>query len=415
MAGVLLLSACKKEGLISYPVEKSFPDPTVKLDDLKKVITAGTEGFKMIIRSAAGISTGGYVKFEAGTNAKFLVDNNAQNATTLQESQYNLKISQTNSVVSFAKNGKFGLFAQSAGVDTTYTYKFTVGDTLKFVGDLTGAKMSLIKLAKKDGDEYVAGKMGQLINNVANMRSFKKYFKRLNVGGKSYDFLVNEQTKVITLNYAVGGVFTSFSTRFFYSNSGIQFDDILTDGTVKIGSLNDVQIDVATSTVTLNIGGSPATLTNEIAPVILDKRVATTFASTASKQWSSINGFTKDGVVDYLGFKTIPGFVNVIYWNNTNALGAPNKDLIGIVRANIDYYAGFTRTLPDANGIVKYVQATTIAGGAAAPYNVDPVKTNVTTFINNFRLPAGFYVIQAAPGVYDLVSVADASLWIQFQ
>lgn len=406
MVGVFMLSACKKEGLSKYDVVKSFPDSEVKLEDLKKAIATGTDGFKMIIRSSGGALAGGYLKFETGTNAKFVVDNNEVNAATPQESAYSLKVSQTNSVISFSKTGKFALFAQGMGIDTTYTYKSSVGDTLKFLGDITGAKLSLVKTSKKDGDEFLAGKMSELIKSVASIKNLKKYFKRLSVGGQSYDLMIDEVTKILTINYNKGNAFTSFSTRFVYSNNGIEFEDALIDGTVKIGSLNDLQINLTDGTLKVSVAGTAATFTNELTPVTIDKTAAIRFVGV-DQQWASLKGFTKDGVADYLNISGIPGLSRLTYWAKYDDA----YDVLGFTFGTSIRYgpALIPRIAP--TGIVVFE----LDGVLGTLPTIADQRSKVIATINHHINASGFYVVQTGPGTYDFVSVKDGNIWISYQ
>ena len=412
---VIALSGCKKDSLAKYDIEKSFADPSIKLEDFKKAIASGTDGFRLIITPSVGALVGGYIKFDATASAKILLDNSVVNATTPVDNVYSIKIIKTNSVLALGETSPFAVVARGiGGIDTTYSYKNTIGDTLKLVGDLLGTKLSLIKLAKKDGDEYLAGKMGQTIGAVNSLKSFAKYFKRLTTGGKSYDITFNTTAKTATFNYAKGTTFTSFSTPMIFINNGIEFTYPLVDGTNAIKSLNDLAVNLSNSSASLSVGASAAVLSNEAAPVAYDKTAAARFISspTQGTYSESVSAFTISGVPDGLGAKTIPNFATIDFYPKvgTNAYGGFR---FWLTSAYFGFYPAFTSVVtPDGKIIFTLL-------GYAGTATGNATRQVIINTANIIAQPEGFYIIPTAnsTGVnsYDMVNVKDGSAWISFQ
>lgn len=409
------LSACKKESLSKYAIEKSFDDPAIKVEDFKKALAAGTDGFKMIVIPTTSGIIGGYIKFDGTAKAKMLLDNNTANATTPFDHEYTVKVSQLNTVFGLGSTSKFAAFARAkGGIDTTYTYKYTIGDTLKLVGDVLGTKMNLVKTTKADGDEYLAGKMAKVIAEGNKLSSFEKYFKRLTIGSKSYDMSLNTANKIATFTYANGTTFTSVSTAYFYTNNSIEFKSPFIDGSTIIPSINNLVVNVAGNTATFSAGTTSATITNVSAPLIVDLTVARRFKATPPKgTWGeSYDGFTISGVTDALGVKTIPDFVSIDFY----------PVLSGATYGGFRFYTetGYYSLFPAFTSVAttdgRLVFTLLGYAGTSTVTATSNIIARTTTIIAQTQ---GFYVIptlsESGGVAYDMVNVKDATSWITFE
>ena len=408
-------SACKKDRVVSYEIEKSFPDPAVRFEDFKKAMATGTDGFQMIIETTAGPIYAGYIKLDGSNNAKFVSDNNVTNATTPKDTKYTLAISQTNSVLSFSKTGNFSLFAAGIAADTSYTYKMSVGDTLKLSGNATGTKLKLVKVTKAVGDDYLAGKMGTVFTSIDNLNKFKKYFKRLTTGGKSYDIMFDIPTKSLIFMYSNGTDWATFKSKIYYTNSGVVLTTPFVDGANKISSIENLAVDVASSTATLTSGGAAATLTNEISPVAVNKTAAATFISKPPQGTyaESFTGFTINGVADGLGTTSLSGFSSLDFVAKVT-IGTTSYSSLRLYLATgyYGYLPAFTCTTPaDGKLFCK------LAGYAGTSTNAT-ITAGVVSYTTVITQAEGFYVIPTTAitgaNTYDLVNARDATAWISF-
>jgi hypothetical protein len=409
LAILLSFSACKKDRITSFEIEKSFPDPNVRFEDFKQAIASGTNGFQMNIQVPDGGLYGGYIKFDGAGNLKFVGDNNIANATSPKESKYSLKVIQTNSVLSFDKTSDFGIFAIGLSADTSYSYKMTIGDTIKLVGNAKGTKMNLVKVQKNIADEYLAGKMAIPMTELAKISAFKKYFKRLTIGSKAYDIQLSTSTKKINVLYANGVDIKLHITRYYFSSNGLVFETPFVDGTSKFTGLDNLLINAATSSGTFSVGESTGSLTNEIKPVLIDKVSANDFLSTIDKQWVSQTGFTKDAIIDYLNVRALSGFSRIIHWVGYET----DYDLIGFTFGNSIRYGPAVVPNIGVNGVMVFQ----LEGVLGTLPTATADKNKVVTTINNFVDPNGFYVVQSgvSGGTYDLVAVNGGNLWINYR
>ncbi len=423
---VLAFTACKKGGLAKYDIEKSFQDPAVTLEDLKKQIAAGTDGFRMTIEPSTGKYYGGYIGFDGTSNAKYVLDNGTANATTPADTKYSLSLRKTNAVLSLGTTtSSFAVLAKTlGGIDSTYTYQSVKGDTLRFVGDLLGSKLTLIKTSKANATEYLAGKLNQSISNVAAFNNLKYYFKQLTIGSKSYDILINTTAKVVAINYATGSSFKRFYTLFAYTNNGVIFKTPLSDGTNTIAGLDALVIDAAKNTATTVVKGENATITAVNAPVFYETTAAqkwyTQMAVNFNGAWVSDKAFHANGVDDFCNFKAVTNYQNLWYAGSA-VFGGTSEGLIAYTGAlSTPYCFSKTPFTVNASGIARFTllsSSGTFTGTTAsalawtAARNIMYGGAVVNTSYQDW------YLVQSTPdGLnYDMVKYGDASVWINWR
>ncbi|SHG15943.1 DUF4302 domain-containing protein [Pedobacter caeni] len=407
LIAVFFMASCKKGELARFPVEKSFTDETIKLSDLQKLVASGTEGFKINVESTTGNSYSGYLRFNGANDAKFVLDNNLVAASTPVETKYAFRSKQTNAVLTFGKKGAFTALATALKLDSTYSYRSANKDTIVFLGDELGTKLSLIKAVKKDADEYLAGNMGKSMNAIKNLGAFKRYFKRLTIGANAYDLMFNGETKFLTINYLKNNSFQTFSSYYTYTNAGIDLATPFVDGATVMTSFSDLQVDLAANSGKLMTAGVAGIITNEIAPVAKDGTAAKAFFNSPPNgaRWYSYEGFTVEGVPDAYGVKNIPGFIMLIFYPKVN----PAYSRLGfwVNNAYGKYGPGPINEFP-ADGTIKFVDD---GDFGTAPPAILPIVRNTT---NKWQDTKGFYVIKTGKNTCDLVSVTDAKAWISW-
>jgi len=406
-------SACKKGGLAKYDIEKSFIDPTTTLDDLKKQISNGTDGFRVTIEPSTGKYYAGYIAFDVtALTAKYVLDNSTTNASTPADTKYSLSVRNTNPTLSLGTTtSSFAVLAKTlGGIDSTYTYKSVNGDTLRFVGDLLGSKLTLIKSNKADATDYLAGKMTQSITSVASFGSFAQYFKRLIIGSKSYDFIINPTTKLLTINYLSGTVYKKFISYYGATNNGIVLKTTFNDGTNTITGLDGIVIDLANDKAVAKIKATSVTISGASAPLYYDITAAKSWWdwAKASTYVSSELGFHINGVDDALGLKTLAGYKRIDYYP---VASAPYDNFR--IAATTSYGPAVIPTFT-ADGKVIFPNSGSQFGTVPAP-----AVTVYAKYIAQINQPEGYYLIQTNGGTnttitYDMVNVSDAKAWVSW-
>ncbi|RYE27999.1 MAG: DUF4302 domain-containing protein [Sphingobacteriaceae bacterium] len=405
------LSACKKDGIVNYPIETSFTDPNVPLATYKTALTASADGWKMVLTPGKSGLYGGYIKFETTGDSKYVLDNTTAAASTPAASNYTLNIYKTNPSISFSKGSAFAAFALSSalGIDTSFTFKSAKGDTIQLSGNLQGSNLTLIKATKQESDDYLAGKMVTPINTASTINLFRLYYKRFTMGGKNYDLSLNTKTKTVTFNYSNNSVFARFATDYYYnSNGGITLKQAFTDGSNTISSLNALTIDVPNNKATFITGTTTIAVGNFAAPLIADPTAARRFyLNTAiSTSWLSYTGFTVDGVTDAYKLSTIPNFNYLLFYPSYQ----PTYDRLGFMaNSALAAYGPAIQTGFSTDGRIGF----TYFGAFGTPPAAYATVVNATR--DKMIDVLGFYVVQTGPNTYDWVSARDGRSWISFE
>lgn len=423
--GLLLLSIFA--GCSKSEFEPKLGNPDERLSEQSKAyqaqLTGAAYGWKAFLATNGEEVYTFTLKFDDKNRTIMSADINAETVAA-KESSYRLKSIQrptllfdTYSYLHILQDPNPGVSGGVAGEgrysDFEFAFLSASADTIKLEGTFNKSQLILIRSKSQVETDQTLAAATAVASTINKIRT---YFKRLAFDGVEYEVNIDASSKSFAVTSFTGGVPTVQSSLYYVDGLNMVFLKPIVLGTTTLAGLSGISYDASGNVVNATAGGKPAVIKEAIAPISYDKSVAATFASFVGKQWRSTNAFTKDGITDYLGVKSIPGYQFFIYWANTNALGAPNRDLIGFVRANIDYYGGFTLPKPEVNnGIMKYVQVGNTAGINGAPYNVAPNNAKAASTMANLKLPQGFYVIQPRAGVYDFVSVEDARIWIQFQ
>ncbi len=416
-AGICLfaLFGCKNGGLTSIEIEKSFEEPSVKLEEFRKILAANPDGYRMMIQPSSGALISGFIKFETSSAAKFVTDNSLANANGLKDVVYKTSVIQTNAALSLGATSSFATIAAAAGADTAYTYKATTGDTIMLLGNSKATKLSLIKLVKADADSYMAGNLAAVITEFSKFNNFMYYFKRMSVAGKTYDVVLNTRLRFITFNYLDGTTFKSFTTGYTYAQNGVYLNKRFVDGTTIVSNLTGLSANLTSNTAQGKAGDAAFTVSNSGTPLTYNTTAAATFlaggntviaATNNTLSWLSYTGFTVAGVTDAFGVTGILGLNYLSYSPKYNVA----YDRLGyIVGGAIAAYGPALVPSVKTNGTIAFTSAGSF-GNPAADYTV-----RVANVRNQFLDALGYYVIQSGPVQFDLVNVRDGSTWISFQ
>jgi hypothetical protein len=417
--GIILmtgLAACRKDSITKIPVEKSFSDPDPILKAYQTTITSG-DGWKAIINPTKnGQINGQYsglFKFESTGDSRYVMDYSVAAAGAPISNKYRLAVVATNPTLTFPGTSAFGTFAlnNTLGVDTAYTFKYQskAGDTVKLVGNNIGTALTLIKATATESTDYLAGKMAAAITTVNNLNKFKYYYKRVTLGGKDFDMIVNSRAKVITFNSNNGG-FQRVTSYYSHTSTGIVLKDRLTLGTLNVKEITGLTVDLTAFTGAGSFSGTSATITNPATPLVIEAAAPARFvAMTPANAWISPTNFTIDGRPDAFGFTTIAGstYQYTIYYPKYFS----NADASFIVYgAGTTYGPAFNITTP-ANGTLLMSGNFALQGTSPGAAWVAPV----TSYKNQLINASGYYVFQTGATNFDIVSVANGNAWMSLE
>src|SRR5215203_5111126 len=325
-----------------------------KLEEYQSSLSGAPNGWKGIIitdSTVAGAYQGVYhfyLKFNDQNRVKMYSDWDSTSAVTPKESSYRLKALQQPSLLfdtySYIHlladpdpNINGGDPATNTGLYSDFEFYFNSAttDSITLVGRFNGSKMTLVRATKQEADAYDNKQLGNafMFNNI---NKYLNYFKRITVGGVTYEIKVDVNTRLITLSWLnSNGVPQTFTTPYYYSLTGINFASPLVNGNQTISGFTSLNWSLPTLTLGFSVNGNATTVVGSGQPIKVDLTAPARwwqFAADQDNYWVSINGFHVNGVDNAYRIDTIRSGANrcvaLIYWPNYPAT-SPRYDLFG--------------------------------------------------------------------------------------
>lgn len=426
------LSSCKKTEKSAF--DKS-PDErlTETLAAYETQLSGAQNGWKAIIKvdSGKGATYSFYFKFNNANRVVMLSDFDSLSAVTPKESSYRLKALQQPSLIfdtySYlhvlsdpdpAVNGRnvgSGLLG-----DFEFYFDSVSTDSIQLVGRIHGSKLTLIPASQAEEAAFNSGGLaaGLDINKILT------YFKRLTIGGQSYDVQINPLNRQVTFSWLdTGGSLVTFTTGYYFTANGIVLTNPLVNGSQTISSLNDITWNQANQTVNLTINGATATITGIVKPLKVDvtapRRWWQFAISNNNSYWSSFSGFHVNGVDDAFGLRSLTSgtdtYYSLFYWPKVTS----GNDAFGPLFLNathdtlvLDYVnaPGFPNFTVDGRAIFVNL-------GDYGPPNFLPYPTSGPAAESKALLydTNGYYFVQTSATTYDMVSAGNGKAWITWE
>lgn len=425
----MIFSACKKN---EDHVFTETPDERLNkaLQNYQSQLSGSASGWNAVVYPKGGGAYFFYLKFNDANRVQMVSDFDSASAVTLKESSYRLKALQQPSLVfdtysyihvladpDASANG--GVYGQGLLSDFEFYFNdSTSADTLKLTGRVNGSKMILTKATADQATGYTSGQFNiDLFKE--SLANILQYFKRLVIGSTSYDLNINPVTKVVIFTWTDGqGTIQTLTTTFYYTLNGIAFEKPLVDGGTVVSGLTDPVWSSSSSTLSVNAGGSSATVTGAARPLVIDTdapRRWWQYAISNGNYWISDNGFHVNGVDDAYGLKTLATdsstYYYLMYWPHP---GGQNYDVflpayLITATSEVDIIYGVAQTanfLSDGRVTFRY----------AGDLTVGPYPTTGPAALARTQLfsTQGYYFVQTGPINYDMVSVADSRIWVSW-
>lgn len=367
---------------------------------------------------------GGYTfkfDFDGQNRVWMYASHRAEYATTARESSYRLRAAQvpslyfdTYSYIHELADPDPSVIGGTTGQGLLSDFEFSIlsvsPDTLRLKGNLNASELVLIRATAQQGDGYMERVYAQRIQ-LEQIATFPYYYNQLTTGGlTSHNVTINPERGTISFYSQLTGSTTSVA--YGTTEDGLVLQTPYQDELIRVEALRNMTIDLGTHQVTAQLPDGTAFVTQNVsAPIAVDQDAAKRMY-TAIYQYYSPTGFRFNGVEDGLDLASIPGYVGMtynprqyidgydaffIYWNNgANYIGpALNTQLVDDGRAIFYNVVGYGQ-----NGTTGLTQD-----------HVNLINTWVSVLVN----AQGYYVYQTAENAYDLVSVADARLWVRFR
>ncbi|TDH26833.1 DUF4302 domain-containing protein [Segetibacter sp. 3557_3] len=434
----VILSSCRKDDAPAF--EKSADERLNEvLTNYQNQLTSAENGWKAVIYPAGGGAFSFYFKFNASNRVNMVSDFDSASAVTLKESSYRLKALQQPSLVfdtySYVHvladpNENVGVKADvnggpvGVGLKSDFEFYFDSSstDTINLIGRMNGSKAVLVKATPQEAQVFTSGAF-----NINQFRSaygrILEYFKRLSIGGQTYELNINNTTRRITFNWLdASNNLQSFSSLFYFNTTGIGFVTPFNTGTTVISELRNVNWVSASNSLTVTIGTVTGTIAGAKAPLKIDisapQRWRQYAIDNGNDYWYSPWGWHSNGVDDVLNLRTsIPGYNYVIYGPRGYG-GWTGGDLCGVIHSagNGARAASYAAPPAIANGIIKFTWLQSNIGfGSALPAAANNLIYGTTNSIRAYLTdPDGFYLVQTGPSSYDMVETAEAKTWISW-
>lgn len=415
------LSGCKKE---VKPLFSQSPDERLNetLTKYQTQLVGAENGWKAFIYPKAGGTYFFYFKFNAQNRVNMYSTFDLTSAVTLKESSYRLKALQQPSLIfdtysyvhiladpnenvlvrANVNGGPIGVGLQS---DFEFYFDSSTTDTIKLVGRFNGSKAVLVKATQQEANGYNNRSLatGFLFQNIQN---YLNYFKRATIGGTTYEISVNQGIRTITFNWLdPNGNFQTFTTAYYFSETGINFISPLVNGSQTITGFNNIQWNAATTTLSFSANGQATTVVGSGQPIKVDVGAAKRwwdFSISQDDAWVSLNGFHVDGVDDAYNVRSLAGYNFMFYYSQYGS----GYDWAGIIAAT-NYGPALDATFtPDGKVSFK-----TPGNFGSVP---SAASATVTKIRNQYLQPSGYYFVQTSQFSYDMVSALDGKAWISW-
>lgn len=420
---VLLFSACKKDETLFNQ------SPDVRINEaLKKyqsALTGSAAGWNATIQTGQGNIYHFHFRFNDSNRVFMFADINLETASTARESSYRLKSLQTPALIfdtysylhmladpDARVNG--GTFGQGLSSDFEFSLDTLAADSIRLTGRINGTRLTLKKATQQDLDAWQNGIWARTLA-FENINKIQNYFKRMTIGGTTYEVRVNLVSRIITFSWLDGsGNLRQFSTAYNYGSSGIVFLNSFNTGTGVINGLEIESWDAANALLNVKVNGTATTIAGATQPLKADvaapQRWRQYAVANGGLYWVSFSGFHVNGVDDAFGIKTLNKYYYLIYYPEFD----PGVDAFAPIFINaagngLDLlYAAAPRMMPvTADGRAVF----TLLGNYGTYPSSGPAALSRTQLL----IPEGYYFVQTGPKSYDMVSAKDAKAWISWE
>ena len=318
-------------------------------------------------------------------------------------------------------------FGTSYGWGTDFEFSFSdnvdptkLGDTINLTGNLNSAKAVLVKATKAQHDAYYAG---QLKATMIAWGSIQNYFKRVTAGTTQFEMTPGlSGAKSVDVNTLDGtGNLKTTPSNVYFTSTSVNLVTPVTVGTTVINRFDNIVWNPGTSTISTNINGTTAaTITGTATPLKNDVNAPKAWwnkAASIGEYWVTTSNFHVNGADDAYNIAgTVPNYAGFsVFWPEFGASGGIVYDLYSPITivgggASISFGAAYRPPTFTAGGTVIFPLLGTL--GTVPP----AASAAFVSTRNKLAEATGYYLVLKEDGLtYDMVNVADAKAWIQWQ
>jgi hypothetical protein len=429
---LLYLSITLLTGLWSCKNEEAVFEKTADerlneaLATYQKDLSSAEFGWKGIIYPGAGGSYSFYFKFNDQNRVVMYSDFDKTSAVTAKESSYRLKAIQQPSLIfdtysylhvladpDGSVNG--GGYGEGLKSDFEFTFQSDSTGIITLIGTKNQSKLILTKATQEESVAYGNGGLGKslLFSNIAN---YLTYFKRITIGGITYEISVNQNTRKITLNWLVGTTVNSFTTDYYYSSVGVSFVTPFVNGSQTINGFTNITWDATKLSLGLTAAGSAVTVVEAAKPLKIDVAAPRRWFQAPIEvggYWQSWDGFHANGVDDAFKVNNMKVGTDYYYYYFYWPQFGSNYDAFGPAFVRDNSLALIFADAPNSpptfttDGRVVFSN-----GGTLGTYPTD--QPAAISSRNQLYDTSGYYLVQITENAYDMVSAKDGKTWISW-
>lgn len=428
LLAVTFVASCRK-----YDDDHAFdksPDERINetLGAYQTALTAATDGWNGAITTGDGSYFRFYFRFNNSNRVVMFGDFSNETARTPRESSYRLKALQQPALIfdtysylhiladpdAAANNGVYGAGRVS---DFEYAIDTVTADSVKLTGRFNGTKMNLWKATAAERAGWESQTVSNAITGLRDLSKILQYFKRLTYNGAQYELQLDTFAKKANVSWIDGtGTPQTVSRSYYFVPGGIAFTDPIVNGSITIPGFTIVSFNNGTLVMNVSVSGSSATITGANAPINPDKTAFSRFWQQALADdiyWVTFDGFHVNGVDDAYNINSLQTdtseFYYWLYWPGAGASYDAFAPIFLNRGANaVELYYGTGNspaTLSD--GRTRFNNEVVTIGRSAFPTTGPADLTR-----KQFRLASGYWFVQTSSTSYDMVSVADAKVWL---
>lgn len=425
LPAITLIASCRKND--DHIFDKS-PDERINetLQNYQAAITSAPNGWNGNLITGNGGTHRFYFSFNENNRVVMYSDFDSTTATEIKESSYRIKALQQPSLIfdtysyihiladpdASVNGGSYG-----AGLRSDFEFRIdtVTTDSISLTGRFHGSKLSLRKATAQDRTVW---ENKQVTTGVVRFRDFWKfllYFKRLTYGSNQYELQFDSTVKRVTISWRNGNQTHSVSRGYYFWANGIGFTDPVVNGSQTVPGFTIVDFNAGSQIMNVMVNGTAATITGFNAPLNPDVRDAGTRwwqqGAAGDQYWVSIDGFHVNGVDDGYNLKSLKTdtseYYFLLYKPNRNSIDAffsiylnPTTD-----EADVNHGSWLRMTSSPSTGRATFTEFEPWdnpfpATGPAAQTRAQMLNGN------------GYYFVQSSERTYDMVSVADAKIWL---
>lgn len=420
LALVLVAVSCKKD---DYVFDQS-PDERLNeaLARYQSVLTGSATGWKATIQPALGGVFHYFLQFNNENRVLMYADFDVTTAGTKGESSYRLKALQQPTLIfdtysylhllsdpdARVNGGELGSGLQS---DFEFTIESASEDSVVLVGRVNKTKFKLERATQAEMDAWQNGDWLDILLFL-NVQHIENYFKRLTIGGNTYEVTIDQVSRIIRFQWLSGGNLQTFTTYYNFNSEGVILGNPLVNGDQTITGFSNLEWNENTRVLSLSSGSTPGTISGAAAPLRVDLNAPQRWWQEAidrDSYWYSPDGFHVNGVDDGYDLNSLDRYYYTVYWPGYEPGG---YDLFAPVFIN-NTGDGLTLQYGAAPDIPTFTAGKAIFEflGTLGPHpSSGPAFRSIQTLFH----PEGFYFVETSKG-YDMVSVADSRIWISWQ